>query len=408
MIELFKKGTQLILRYEAYHSINWVTVKFEVEKKKISSKILFPFVLSKTDLIGEIDEDNNEAYFLIGEKIDNYWKIKGNCIDIKYNIYLSDEMDITLKLFRNDAGICIFHHIFEIIKQDLWIGGEHPGNLPINDFNALEANLPTRTELHHYSLSRISHYLMEYFTSAIDFEERYEKYRSMQQKRMDNILLNKTKSNQLNYIYANNEIDKYKDILETLKNMLNHCDDYSEKDWQRRIVDILLLLYPKYIAILENVKIKNIYTNKNKFLDFLFVDINGNTDVVEIKKPFENCILKDGQYRNNYIPRTELSGAVMQVEKYLFCMNKLGISGEKSIEAKYKSDLPSDVSIHITNPKGIIILGRSKEFDEEQKMDFEIIKRKYTHVIDILSYDDLLQRLERLIKYFEKQSLKDD
>lgn len=86
-------------------------------------------------------------------------------------------------------------------------------------------------------------------------------------------------------------------------------------------------------------------------------------------------------------------------------MNKLGISGEKSIEAKYKSDLPSDISIHITNPKGIIILGRSKEFDEEQKMDFEIIKRKYRNVIDILSYDDLLQRLERLIKYFEKQSL---
>ena len=405
MIELLKKETQLILKYEAYHSINWVTVKFEVEKEKVSSRTLFPFVLSKTDLIGEIDEDNNEANFLIGEKIDNYWKIKGNCIDTKYNIYLSDEMDITLKLFRNDAGLCIFHPIFEIIKQDLWIGGEHPGNLPINEFNALESNLPTRTELHHYSLRRISHDLMEYFNSAIDYEEKYEKYRSMQQKRTENILLNKSKSNQLNCIYANNEIEKYKDILETLKNMLSHFDDYSEKDWQRRIVDILLLLYPKYIAILENVKIKNIYTNKNKFLDFLFVDVNGNTDVVEIKKPFEKCILKDGQYRNNYIPRTELSGAVMQVEKYLFCMNKLGISGEKSIEAKYKSDLPSDISIHITNPKGIIILGRSKEFDEEQKMDFEIIKRKYRNVIDILSYDDLLQRLERLIKYFEKQSL---
>lgn len=408
MIKVYKEDTRLILKYEAYQPINWVTIKFEVEKTKVHSKNLFPFILSKEDLIGEIDEDNNEAYFLIGEKIDNYWKIKSNCLNIEYNIYLSDDLDISIKLFRNDANFCIFHTIFEIIKQDLWIGGEHPGNLPINDFKALQANLPSRTELHHYSMSRISHYLIEYFNSAIDFEERYEKYRSMQQKRMEQIILNKTKSNQLNCIYANNEIEKYKDILETLKTMLNHYDDYSEKDWQKKIVDILLLLYPKYIAILENVKIKNIYTNKNKFLDFLFVDTNGNTDVVEIKKPFEKCILKDGQYRNNYIPRAELSGAVMQVEKYLFCMNKLGIAGEKTIESKYKSNLPSNVSIHITNPKGIIILGRSKDFDEEQKMDFELIKRKYTNVIDILSYDDLLQRLERLIQYFEKQSLKDD
>jgi hypothetical protein len=45
----------------------------------------------------------------------------------------------------------------------------------------------------------------------------------------------------------------------------------------------------------------------------------------------------------------------------------------------------------------MLILGRDKDFDEKQKFDFEIIKRKYTNIVDIMTYDDLLRRLDNII-----------
>ena len=59
------------------------------------------------------------------------------------------------------------------------------------------------------------------------------------------------------------------------------------------------------------------------------------------------------------------------------------------------------MSIHISNPKAIIIVGRDKidgsDMSPNQQLDFEIIKRKYAHMMDIITYDDLLRRLENTI-----------
>lgn len=44
-----------------------------------------------------------------------------------------------------------------------------------------------------------------------------------------------------------------------------------------------------------------------------------------------------------------------------------------------------------------LILGRDKDFDDRQKFDFEIIKRKYANIVDIMTYDDLLRRLDNII-----------
>jgi hypothetical protein len=61
-----------------------------------------------------------------------------------------------------------------------------------------------------------------------------------------------------------------------------------------------------------------------KSLDYLFVDANGHVDVVEIKQPFEHAIMTKVKYRDNYIPLRELSGTVMQIEKYTYYLNIWG------------------------------------------------------------------------------------
>ena len=92
----------------------------------------------------------------------------------------------------------------------------------------------------------------------------------------------------------------------------------------------------------------------------------------------------------------------MQVEKYLFHLNKWGVQGEKAITAAQlkKGSLPERVSVRITNPKAMIIAGRSNNLSDQQLFDFEIMKRQYANLMDIMSYDDLLARLSRIIEKF--------
>ena len=59
--------------------------------------------------------------------------------------------------------------------------------------------------------------------------------------------------------------------------------------------------------------------------------------------------------------------------------------------------LPNGLKTQVVNPQGILLAGRSNEFTDEQKKDFELIKRQYKHVADIMTYDDLAQRLQNII-----------
>ena len=92
----------------------------------------------------------------------------------------------------------------------------------------------------------------------------------------------------------------------------------------------------------------------------------------------------------------------MQIEKYIFHLNRLGDDGLKTLKIDNESKLLfKEPSLKITNPKGLIIYGRNNELQtEQQKLDFEVLKRKFSNIIDIITYDDLLERLQRLIEKF--------
>ena len=200
------------------------------------------------------------------------------------------------------------------------------------------------------------------------------------------------------------ELQKYVFIRDRIIEMLKKSDSYSEKDWEKRILEFILVLYPKYVHVLHSVLIEDAYTNPQKTtkrqLDLGLLDANGHLDIIEIKKPFSSCVLSTTTYRDNYIPKKELSGTIVQAEKYIFYLNKWGTAGEKELNNRYQKELPSGLEIKIVNPQALIILGRSDNFNNAQKMDFEIIRRKYANIMDIITYDDLLDRLNRIISKF--------
>ena len=80
-----------------------------------------------------------------------------------------------------------------------------------------------------------------------------------------------------------------------------------------------------------------------------------------------------------------------------FYLMKNGKIAEESLDKQTEKIRDKDYHFKIINPKSIIIMGHTSNYTQQQKDDFEVIKRKYTNVLDIISYEDLIHRLETII-----------
>ena len=163
------------------------------------------------------------------------------------------------------------------------------------------------------------------------------------------------------------------------------------------------MLYPKYIASFREIEIGN-DGHHSKKPDFILVDSSGFVDLLEIKKPNNQKVVSSTEYRNNYVAGRDLEGAIVQIEKYVYILNHEGEVRAKKIRDKIAGDLPAGLEIKVVNPQGILLLGRSRGLTKEQLFDFEIIKRQHKNIVDIMTYDDLLNRLKNILKQMEADS----
>ena len=395
MIQISKQSDSLLLTYEPdrFNSAQWIDEKLKTEGEVTLRRT---FTFNAGDLVSQLqqadDEDDAERIFRLGTTEDGYYRISKEILGLKHDLLLDMAMQLDSHVFVANRDISIFRRIDELIDEQIVIGGKNEGSIPLADFEYLQKTFPTSTELTHYARSRISRVLKDYFGTLSDAESQLNSHLAKKKR-----LVATSRST----ILKTFELQKFEFIRNELEGMLKAVDGYSEKDWQKRILDLLLFIFPKYIAVLENVHIKDFYSNPGKetsrFIDLMLVDANGNIDIIEVKKPFDNALLSRNKYRDNHTPRTELAGSVMQAEKYLFHLNKWGQVGESKIFEKRKSELPKGIELKITNPKAMILLGRDNDLTGEQRFDFEIIRRKYANMIDIMTYDDLLRRLENII-----------
>ncbi|MBN1552553.1 DUF4263 domain-containing protein [bacterium] len=403
MINILKTSDKLLLSYisEQYGS-GWIDKKLREEGQVT---IIRTFTFRSGNLCGEIsdeearDDEFSSRDFILGVSEGKYYRIDRSILGLKHDLMLAKEMPINQKTFVAERNISVFRKIDDLVDEPIIIGGEDIENsIPFEEFQELLDNFPTSTEMMHYSRARVSRVLKDYFETMTDA-----------QRKLENYLKKKTIIESASPIepLLDYEVQKYVYIRGSIEKMLEDAEAYSEKKWQDRIVEFLLLLFPKYIKVLRELQVKDYYSKstetKKRYLDLALVDVNGTIDIVEIKKPFANSLLSRGKYRESYYPRKELSGAVMQVEKYLFHLTKWGREGEREIQKKRRSELPGGLEIKITNPKAMIILGRDSDFANDQRFDFEIMRRKYANVTDIMTYDDLLRRLNSTIEMIQRR-----
>ena len=394
MIKFKKKNDTLILEYIGENKPNWIFERFKNNEDITLRKI---FYLTKNNLIetfDALDITNLSCQFKFGNLKGEYYKINKSILGIINDLYIHKDFNMKMKIFVAQYDISIFKHIDKLISEPIYLDGENKNAISYKDFQNLLKNFPNTTEKIKYCQQRLSTVLSQYFETTDDKKEQYERYMNRKISIKGQNLLNK---------FRNYEKDKYKEILKKMKEMLKNENNYNEGQWQKEIIEILCLLFPKYIKIFSEIEIKDFYKNKTKRPDYLLIDAEGYIDIIEIKRPLDSQIVSKNTYRDNHYPVKELSGSIMQVEKYIFHLNKIGKLGENRLNEKHKSKLPANLKIKITNPGAMIILGRSHNLNEDQKEDFEIIKRKYKNIIDIITYDDLIKRLNHIIEQYNRK-----
>lgn len=116
------------------------------------------------------------------------------------------------------------------------------------------------------------------------------------------------------------------------------------------------------------------------------------------------------KYRDNWIPARELSGGIIQLQKYIYYIDHLGSEKTEEVTQKIKEkiledgnmQLNSNFKLQFNNPRALLLIGYTNSqdaFTESEKRDFEVIRRQYNNIIDIITYNDLLDRLERTIEF---------
>jgi hypothetical protein len=405
MIKFVVDRDGLILQYlSEFRANSWIWEELRNYGEVTISRV---FTLERRDLIEEPDKDqdieNFEFQFRFAKRRGTYYRIKGRVFDIPNDVLITAKgIKLERKFFVAERNVSVFRRLAEVIGkgQDIVVGGSQSGNIPVEVFEQLLKKFPNSTELDRYANARVANIIGEYFDGMRDFRAQYETYLNRRK-----TVVSKTPFRTEELLQA--EINKFELIHDTIKKWLESSESRTEKEWQQKILSFILLIFPKHVAVLENVEIEDNYskpgTPRKRFIDIALVDANGNLDVIEIKRPFDDVLLSRTRYRDNYVPTKELSGTIMQAEKYLFHLSKWGVAGEAKLTKKYGAQLPDGMSIRITNPKALLILGRDQDndgstvLDEQQVFDLEVIKRKYVNMMDIITYDDLLRRLENII-----------
>lgn len=180
------------------------------------------------------------------------------------------------------------------------------------------------------------------------------------------------------------------DIIENYEKLLSN--DTTESEWGIFLQENLFLIDSKYIHSIPQL---NLVLGGSRKVDFGLVDIFGYLDIFEIKKPETKLLTSNPNNTGNYVWDKQALDAIVQAEKYSFH------AASKRNDLKEDIRREKNIDLDIIRPRGIILMGHSNQFDDKNKKDdFQILKNQFKY-LDIVLYDELLERIKN-----QKKSLK--
>lgn len=374
------------------------------------------FHFTQDDLL-EASYSSEELIFILAEEacLDGFWyyRVRGRILDIPQDVFISSDRMVTqhwLDFFCTgyERRTSVFKKISEVISPSeprIVIGGEADCSIPWKTFEKMLAHFPTTRELELLGKKMLSDCIEGFLAPRKDYRREYRSYR----KRLlsaagegDSVV--PLGSEEINLSLGSSLLES----IHAVEKLLERGEEPDETEWQKTVFRILPAIFPQYIAALREVVVPETFSKKGRVterkLDYVLIDASGNIDLIEMKKAFGNDgLIQRRKYRDNWVPARELSGGIVQIEKYIYYLHHLGSQGERKLSDNCKKKLyaqgvflPEEFTLRCLNPRGILMMGNPK-FDEEQQHGFDIIRRQYARVIDIITYDDLLTRLKNML-----------
>jgi hypothetical protein len=190
---------------------------------------------------------------------------------------------------------------------------------------------------------------------------------------------------------ATAQIETLRSLAKALKAEMTRS--HPESWWQTFVRSNILLMQQGYIKSLEKL---NVAIGDTKFPDFCLVTHDNYLDILEIKRP-DTGLLKLDSSRGNYYWDTEVSKAISQTENYIEHVSNNADALRSHLLDK------ENLNIKVVRPRGVILAGDAREFASEQKQrdDLRLLAQGLKNVT-ILTYDELLTRLENYIRVLEE------
>lgn len=193
----------------------------------------------------------------------------------------------------------------------------------------------------------------------------------------------------VNLLKATAEIQSLRDLAKDLEANIN--SPHPETWWQTYIQKNILIIQQGYIKAIDKI---NISIGTTKFPDFSLVTHDNYLDILEIKKP-NTDLLKFDNSRGNYYWDTEVSKAIIQTENYLANVAKHADTVRTYLKDHY------EIELHVVRPRGIILVGNAQSLtNPKEKDDFRLLSQSLKN-ITIVTYDELLIRLQNYINVLE-------
>ena len=391
--------TSIFVHYEPQGGNEWIKEWYLGNNP--GEKLLCRIFNIKRENIDDIEnlysEDEGETVtFTIGRKIGGYYVIEPPVLSEKYSLKIKEGFEVYEKFFSGIHKSSAIKALFDIVEGDIIIGDED-GQISRDTIESALKKYPTSIEVTHYINQRLASIMSTEIELKKDYEKRYERY----------LIRRNSSMPPKEYLEIQEyDLEKYQFILDKMKDMLSHQDEYDETAWQKIIVKILCLIFPQYIFALREQNLTELY-GKDKKVDYVLINSSGYVDLMEIKHPRHDIIAKT-EYRNNIIPSRDLTGAICQIENYLYNLNRKCENLANAIKKRIEKEITGNFEVKILNPRGLIIAGYSPiERSDKERTALEIIRRQYSHVADVITYNDLIERLENTIYMIEKDMRKE-
>lgn len=202
---------------------------------------------------------------------------------------------------------------------------------------------------------------------------------------------NKDKDKLLEFIAKNNLLPH--DLISSLQyqeriNAVNLFEDMLsqdllEKEWQSWFKRNDWVLGSEFVRILDEREI-----DSKNIADYLMQAYDGFLDIIEIKRPAKELnFWANKKDHDNYVPSSDLTGAITQATKYIY---------EVEREANSSKFLERVGHVKTIKPRCVLIFGRSHNWDDEQCEAYRILNSNF-HNLTIMTYDHVFKRAKRIL-----------